>query len=312
MSSIVAVAGGTGKLGRAIVDELVAAGSFKVIVLARKADDAQAKELGARVIAVNYGDADSIASVLESNGVDTVISTLDSQAGPDPELALIHASEKSNTTKRYIPSTWGISYTAEVAEKFPFFKPKYDILQKLKKGSLEYTAVVNGYFLDYFVAPHVKTYMPPMTPVIDIASNKAAIPGSGDVPVTFTYSFDIGRFVAKLLAADKWNAESYIIGDKVTWNQFLQIAEEAKGTKFDVAHDSLETLKSGKITELPAHQHLYAFFPKEVLQGLLASFGVMFAEGVFDLKPSRTLNDIFPDVKSRGVAELVNQAWKRD
>jgi NAD(P)-dependent dehydrogenase (short-subunit alcohol dehydrogenase family) len=35
-SKIVAVAGGSGKLGRAIVDELVANGSYKVFVLGRE------------------------------------------------------------------------------------------------------------------------------------------------------------------------------------------------------------------------------------------------------------------------------------
>lgn len=36
-SRVVAVAGGTGKLGRAIVDELVAYGGYKVFVLSREA-----------------------------------------------------------------------------------------------------------------------------------------------------------------------------------------------------------------------------------------------------------------------------------
>lgn len=35
-STVVAVAGGTGKLGRAIVDRIVASGNFKVYVLARE------------------------------------------------------------------------------------------------------------------------------------------------------------------------------------------------------------------------------------------------------------------------------------
>lgn len=34
--SIIAVAGGTGKLGRAIVDGITAAGNFEVVILARE------------------------------------------------------------------------------------------------------------------------------------------------------------------------------------------------------------------------------------------------------------------------------------
>lgn len=49
----------------------------------------------------------------------------------------------------------------------------------------------------------VKLYLGPNPLVIDIAGNAAAIPSLGDVPVVFTYSFDIGRFVAALLSENK-------------------------------------------------------------------------------------------------------------
>lgn len=65
--------------------------------------------------------------------------------------------------------------------------------------------------------------------VVDIENRAAAIPGSGDVPVTFTYSYDAARFVAALLDEPLWDKESKIIGDTVTWNEFLRIAEEVTG-----------------------------------------------------------------------------------
>jgi hypothetical protein len=193
---------------------------------------------------------------------------------------------------------------------FPFAKVKLDIIAALEATPLEYTSVLHGYFLDYFVAPKVKSYIAPMPPVLDIANNFAAIPGSGDVPVVFTHTFDIARFVAAHVKQPKWEKESYIIGDKVTWNEALRLAEEAKGTKFTVVHDSLEKLRTGQITELPCHPSLYPFFPKEMLQGLFAAFGIMFEEGLFDLRPSHSLNDEFPDIKPRTVMELVLEAWK--
>ncbi|USP72737.1 NAD(P)-binding protein [Curvularia clavata] len=308
--STIAVAGGTGTLGRAIVDELVGSKAFQVFVFAREVNVAKEKEMGVKMVAVNYNDVNSISEILEENKIDTVISTLGFTAGVNPELALIKAAEASSTTTRFIPSTWGLHYTPELVAKFPFAKHKADVLDCLEQTLLEYTAVMNGYFMDYFVSPHVKTYMSNMAPVIDMANNTAAIPASGDVPVVFTYSFDIGRFVTKLLKAPKWDKESFIIGDKVTWNEFLKIAEEAKGVKFDVTHDTLEALKRGQITELPSYQAMYAFFPKEQLLGIMASFGVLFAEGDFDFKSAPLLNDIYPDIKPRTVKELLNQAWK--
>jgi hypothetical protein len=64
-------------------------------------------------VAVDYLDADSVAKVLETHNVDTLISTVDSNAGPGPELVLIQAAEKSTVTKRYIPCLWGFKYTKE-------------------------------------------------------------------------------------------------------------------------------------------------------------------------------------------------------
>lgn len=189
-------------------------------------------------------------------------------------------------------------------------KAKIDILSAIEATTLEWTAILNGYFLDYFVAPKVKSYMSPMALVLDSANDTAAIPGSGDVPVVFTHTFDVARFVVALLTKSSWHKESYIIGDRVTWNEFLRLVEEAKGTNFTVVHDSMEKLRSGQVTELPSHAFMYTFYPKELLQRLFSAFGIMFEEGDFNFKPSRSLNDEFPDITPRSVKELVAEAWK--
>ena len=98
-----------------------------------------------------------------------------------------------------------------------------------KTKSLEWTTVLNGFFLDYFGIPKVKSYLQPTTIVLDIANDCAGIPGSGDVPVVLTNSFDVAKYTARLLGLDKWEKESYVIGDRLTWNEFLKLAEEAKG-----------------------------------------------------------------------------------
>jgi hypothetical protein len=81
------------------------------------------------------------------------------------------------------------------------------------------------------------------------------------------------------------------------------------GTKIDVTYDSVDLLKSGKITELPAHKPVYPFFPKEQLQGLFAVFGLFFEDGSFDFKPAHSLNDDFPDIKPTTVKALLQKAW---
>jgi hypothetical protein len=101
---------------------------------------------------------------------------------------------------------------------------------------------------------------------------------------------------------------SYIIGDKLTMNEVLAIAEEATGSKFETTYDSLETLKSGQVTELPAHADMY--FPKPMLQGMLAGFALLFEQGHFDFKPEKSLNSQFPEIETRKVRDLVEEAWR--
>ncbi|KAL1853935.1 hypothetical protein Daus18300_011677, partial [Diaporthe australafricana] len=98
----VVVAGGTGGVGRSIVDALKADGKHKVIILARKIPDNV--ELGFPVIAVDYDDVDALHVVLEEHRIETVISALALHligAGKS-QINLIKAAEKASITKRFV------------------------------------------------------------------------------------------------------------------------------------------------------------------------------------------------------------------
>lgn len=89
--------------------------------------------------------------------------------------------------------------------------------------------IFNGYFLDYWGMPKVKTYLKPFTAFVDIAAGKASIPGSGDTPGVFTYSHDAAKFTAAALTLDKWEKESYVIGTRTTLNNIVKVAEDVRG-----------------------------------------------------------------------------------
>ncbi|KAJ9412442.1 hypothetical protein QL093DRAFT_2570532 [Fusarium oxysporum] len=241
---VVAIAGGTGSVGRFIVEEIVVDGKLEVILLSHKANLALEKELGARILPIDYSDPNTIANLLEENHVDVVIAALGGRTPPEQEHGLIQAAAKSKATKRYIPSL--------------------SLFDALEKTELEWTAVVNGFFLDYWGAPNLKTYLDHLT-----------------IPAVFTYTKDVAKFTAKLLTLEKWEPVSYIIGDRLTWKEFTQLAEEVTGDKFEITYDSVELLESGKVTELPGHIPVYPFFPKEALQGMLAELGILFDQGIF-------------------------------
>jgi len=89
------------------------------------------------------------------------------------------------------------------------------------------------------------------------------------------------------------------------------LMSSSSGEKFEVVYDSVELLKSGRITELPSHVHVYEYYPKEALQGMLAQFGLLFDQGVLDFRPKRSLNDIFPDIKPKSAREVLEIGWKK-
>lgn len=194
----------------------------------KQAEEGLEKALGVRIVIVDYSDVDSLVLQLQENNVRTLISALGSRSPPENEFSLISAAEQSKTTQRYIPSVWGVKYRPQTSW-FPLAAAKLPYFEALHKTSLKWTVVSNGFFLDYWGGKNIKTYLAPMTLVLDLPARQAAIPGTGDKPVVFTYTGDVGRFTAKLLTLQEWQPDSYCIGDKVTWNEFVRIAEEVTG-----------------------------------------------------------------------------------
>ncbi|KAL4938807.1 hypothetical protein BDV06DRAFT_200119 [Aspergillus oleicola] len=308
----IAVSGGTGKLGRAIVEALRSATSHSVLVLARSANDQLSSTLEVPIIPVDYSNVESLSKVLDEKKIDTIISTvpISDASASESQLNLIEAAINASSTKRFIPSDFGIQYKESHGAAFPPIKGKIAAAQRLKTSGLEYTLVSNGFFMDYYGLPKVKSYLQPFAFAVDLANNAAAIPGSGDVPVVFTHTFDVAKYVAALTSAKEWPERSVIIGDKLTWNELVALAEATKGAKFDVKYDNEDKLKTFQVTELPAHPPVYPFLPKEQLQFVLAVFGLWTLAGDFDLPDTDTLNTRFPEIKPLSFRELLEKAWE--
>ncbi|KAL1853934.1 hypothetical protein Daus18300_011676 [Diaporthe australafricana] len=314
MSTTVAVAGGTRGIGRAIAEAISRKDNIEVKILSRSANPELEVETGISIITVDYSNVDALTKVLVDNKIDTVISTLFVTFDGSGQVNLVKAAEASQYTRRFVPSIWGIPYSrTQVGDiGMDIGKSKLDAVEALQKTSLEYTLFYVGYFLDYWGYPRVKSFQRQNYIAVDIENKRAAIPGTGNTPVAFTHSLDIAEFVAASLDLPKWELESYVIGDIVTWNDLLRIAEDVTGKAFEVTYDDLDTLLAGKITELPSHPSLYSQMPKEQIQALFATFGVWFEKGLFNLQPTiKPLNEVFPNIKVRTVREVIAAGWKQ-
>ena len=83
--------------------------------------------------------------------------------------------------------------------------------------------------MDYFGMPHVQTYFPPEACFLDIRNARAAIPGSGEDLVAFTYSKDAAEMVALSLDLPAWSEKSPIVGDRKCFRDIVGIVEEVRG-----------------------------------------------------------------------------------
>lgn len=108
-------------------------------------------------------------------------------------------------------------------------------IAELQKTDLEWTRIHSGYFLDYYGIPHIESHMMPVVFGVDMANKAAAIPGTGNDTVSFTYTKDLAKFVIAALDLPKWDESLFCYGDKATWNELLSIAEEMRGQLIFVA-----------------------------------------------------------------------------
>ncbi|KAJ3539925.1 hypothetical protein NM208_g5290 [Fusarium decemcellulare] len=300
----IAVAGGFGDVGRTIVEVLGENSQNQVFTLSRKPVD---KDFA---LCVDYDNVAGLHRVLEENSIEVAISCL---SITDPtiskaEINLVRAAQLSSSTGRFIASQWAIA-APPGSSPLPDFSVA--TLAELETTNLEYTIVSNGHFSDYYGYPKVKTYLRHADFLIDLKNKTAAIPGSGDDKVVFTYSFDVARFVGALVSTSKsWPRRSTIIGDKITMNELLDIAQEARGAEFSVTYDGLEKLQALQVTELPSHIDAYQFFPKPILQTMFAVIGQWIMGGHFNLDYEGSLNEMFPHIKTKLTRDLIFEAWK--
>lgn len=106
-----------------------------------------------------------------------------------------------------------------------------DNAEALEKTSLQWTRIVNGFFMDYWGMPHIKTHLHPFPWAIDVESKTAALPGTGDDILSLTYSFDLAKFIVRILDLENWPRVSVLVGQDVTFNQLLRMAEHSRGER---------------------------------------------------------------------------------
>lgn len=341
----VAIAGGTGGVGRTILEELIRQKKHDVVVLSRKVCLSNAAQLTAYrsltrtqdtqikgyesvpVLAVDYSDVDSTAATLQKHNIGTIISALSlfTEEVGEAQMRLIQAAINSNVVKRFVPSEFAFNYLRPGLRDFhDAAQMRMDAADKLRDSHVEFTRFVFGWILDTWNPVSAKTNMPPMTWVVDFPNRKARIPGDGTKSITVMHSHDIGKYIAALLDEEKaWPEMSAFAGDKVSFNEMVEMAERVTGMmvpacntievadarmtgqKFEVSFEPIERLEKKEVEVLEQPEGSYDF--GEGLAQVTAEFGLMVVKGMMDASIDGLRNDEFP-----GVKPIKMEAWMRD
>ncbi|KAH8586948.1 hypothetical protein B0O99DRAFT_527682 [Bisporella sp. PMI_857] len=310
----VAIAGGSGGLGRTLAEAIAATTKHDLFVLSRETSHASAEKSPFKILRVDYLNPTQIAEVLRANNINTVISTIGilSEDTHRAQLNLIDGAVEAGTVTRFAPSD-GYPFHLPGLEGYMSSQYKIAAFEKLRATKMECTRFIIGFLMDYYGFPAEKIDIIPLAVVLDVENCKAAIPAGGNDPITLTHSQTIGKFVAASLDLPKWPEKSWIIGDTMTWNEVLDIAEQARGQKFDVTYDSIESLQQSMVTELPANVPRYSIAPKPFMDGIMSLWSLGFAQRWFDL-PFRkgddgTLNELFPEIEVLTMKNFLNRCW---
>ncbi|GFF44751.1 isoflavone reductase homolog P3 [Aspergillus udagawae] len=307
---IIAIAGGTGGVGKTIVESLVGQSQHQVIVLTRSEPRTDLVSDRTRQVQVDYNDIPSLVQVLEQHAIHTIISAIGifDATTSQSQLNLIQAAEISNVTKRFVPSEYSFIQTKDLLPVDPSIQHWLDAAELLQKSHLQYTRVIPGFFMDYWGMPVVRTNLTPCTFGINIQHCQAAIPGDGNDVICMTYTYDMAAFVLRLLDVEDWPEFSIVVGDEVTYNQLLEMAEEIRGQKFQVTYDSKESIKDGRVT-IPPMPEGNPYSPED-LQEMTALVSRLTIAGVFKLPDQNRLNDRFPDLQPVKMRQFLQDAWR--
>lgn len=307
----VAVAGGTGGIGKAIVEELVLQGKHSVIILSRNSSSISIANTPIPVIAADYTNKSALQTLLVEKNVEVVVSALmlASEEAAQAQLNLINAAIKSGTVKTFIPSEYGIHYTEEVAAFHPAAKWWLDASSLLRSSHLQYTLITIGWLLDSHGILHYKSHMKPFKYVLDFDNRRAVLPGDGTHPVSVLHSADIAKYIAAMLEQSKWPELSPLASDRMSWGEMVKVAERVMGEKWDISYDSVESLEQGQATLFEQPEGTYSGFTEGGLRNMVSEFGMMVVTGRMDVTTEGTRNAEFPQVEPITVEEIIEKAW---
>ncbi|KAI9831455.1 MAG: hypothetical protein M1819_005054 [Sarea resinae] len=306
----IAVAGGSGQVGREIIDALVATKKHEITVFSRNAKAAVGDSAPGLVVwrAVDYGDPSGLVEALR--GIHTVLSFTQLIADPEntAQKNLIDAAIVAGV-KRFAPSQWGSASTVGM----PWWAGKDTITEYLEKV-LEYTLFQPGLFLNYLAAPYkTARYLEPLNTMIDFQNRRAIVVDGRDSIMTYTTVQDLAAAVARAVDLKcEWPVIGGIRGNRLPISRILEIGEKVRGRPFTVDKVKLEDLENGILTASwtleASHPSVSGDQVEKMLKSVLIGTLISSAKGAWDV--SDEINKLLPDYKFTQIEDFLTKVWE--
>ncbi len=289
---MILIAGGSGRLGRALLSQLDGA---SVRVLSRSPARAE-ERLGGRaeIIAGDVREPGTLGPAM--GGVDTVVSAV-TGFGPgadgvkavdeDGNRNLIAAAVAAGVRRFLLLSV----EQASPEHPMQLMRRKYAAEQSLRQSGLQWTIVRPTAFAELWAGIVGDPIARGATTVVF---------GKGDNPVNFVSATDVAAVVGALLADADWAGETISVGGPadVTMNELVRLVETATGRNAHVRHLPHPLLRVGRVLTLP-------FRPD--ISGLLEAAACMASTNMgFDAAP---VQERFPRLTLTPVEEVVQSRF---
>ncbi|KAJ4188996.1 hypothetical protein NW759_016793 [Fusarium solani] len=313
MAKKVAVVGGSGNLAREVIDEILARGSYQVVIFSRGTKGADLPE-DVLWKQVDYDDQASLVDAMK--GIDTVLSflaTADMTVATEVHKKLIDAAMEAGV-RRFAPSEWAAKSSSEIAH----YKYKDNVRRYLEevnsiKKKIEYCLFQPGFFTDYFGHLHSTTkHFATFHMFADFQNRRAIISGDGDAPITLTTVRDLSRLVAQALEyTGVWPTIGGMRGTQTTVSGLIALGEKLRGP-FKVEKPSKESLEAGNPTvswfPLVAHPGVPVQLREHVSKAVLVEYVTSVERGAWSVTDD--WNKLLPDFEFTSAESYLGSLWK--
>ncbi|KIX01185.1 uncharacterized protein Z518_08910 [Rhinocladiella mackenziei CBS 650.93] len=313
----VVLAGGLGGVGREISDALLQRGKSRLTVFTRKLPsealtprnvDEDRSSSTYRVVKVDYSDVNELASHLQN--VDVVLSfVLDYDNKVQKNLIDACMIAK---VKRFAPSEWVWANYSGI-ELFKYKDDARSYLEQINAQGkvLEYCLFQPGMFMNYLSFPKKSASHLHLSPIPIDVQNYKAITLEGENPhVVFTTVQDLARVVA--LAVEHtlpWPTVGQICGTRTTVKDLISLAEQIRGTHFEIHQVRRTDLELGKMESPWTPQIIHSSVPPDKVEEMSRQLSInwLLAAARESMDVSPTWNYLLPGFKPTQVTDFLNE-----